>query len=218
VCYSYSENRWMIMENNGYWHSSHAPGVGHSVSVWAYISDKDSIAFQADGSGSNAPENFVGLWWWYDMGGLTGQNRTFSPRPWLGVQTPLVEMMTYDPYNQKLIFYDQAGTIQVCDPNTNACVKPTISGTAIPSNLTSPNIVYNSVDRKMYIYGGGGTDTYTFSCSTSSCTTASGALLAVTCTGPDCVNGKPPARLAAGMAYSPVDKVMMMVGGIPSYS
>ena len=221
VCFNYAENRWSILENNGYWHSSHAPGVGHPVSVWAYMSDKDAIAFQADGSGSNSPESFAGLWWWYDMGGLSGQNKTFSPRPWLGVQTPLVEMMTYDQFHQKLILYDQAGAIEVCDPTANSCAKPVISGTPIPSNLTSPNMVYNSRDHKMYIYGGGnanGTDIYTFSCDNAACTAATGAVLAVSCNGPDCTNGKPPRRLAAGMAYSPVDNVFMMAGGIPDYS
>jgi hypothetical protein len=218
VCYSYPENAWHVLENNGYWHSSHAPGVGHSVSIFAYISDKDAIAFQADGSGSNSPESFPGIWWWYDMGGLSGQNREFSPRPWVGSLTPLVEMMTYDPVDKKLILYDQTGTIQVCDPNTNACVKPTISGTAPPSKLTSPNMVYNSTSNTMYIFGGGQADTYTISCNSNACTSMTGALLAVSCTGPDCVNGKPPARLAAGMAYSPVDNVMMMVGGLNSYA
>jgi hypothetical protein len=217
VCYSYPENKWSVLQTNGYWHDTHAPGVGHTVSIWAYMADKDAIAYQVDGSGSNSPESFLGAWWWYDVGGLTGQNRTFSPRPWLGVQTPLVEMMTYDTYNRKLILYDQAGAVQVCDPNTNSCAKPTITGTAIPSNMTSPNMVYNSTDHKMYLYGGAG-NLYTFSCNTNACTTATGALLSVTCTGPDCVSGKPPTRLAAGMAYSPVDNLFMMVGGIPSYA
>lgn len=217
VCYSYAENRWQILENNGYWHSSHAPGVGHTVSIWTYISDKDSIAFQADGSGSNSPESFVGLWWWYDVGGLAGQDREFSPRPWLGVQTPLVEMMTYDPQDKKLILYDQTGTIEVCDPNTNACTKPGISGTAPPNKLTSPNMVYNSSNNTMYIWGGGQSDIYTVACTSNACTSMTGAKLAVTCTGADCGSGKPPARLAAGMAYSTKDNVIMMVGGLNYY-
>ena len=33
--------------------------------------------------------------------------------------TPLVEMLTYDQFHQKLIMYDQAGAIEVCDPDTN---------------------------------------------------------------------------------------------------
>src|SRR5262249_15446983 len=44
-----------------------------------------------------------------------------------------------------------------------------------------------------------------------------GAKLTVTCTGADCNNGKPPARLAAGMAYSTIDNVMLMVGGLNFY-
>jgi hypothetical protein len=217
VCYSYSENTWHVLENSGYWHSSHSPGAGHSVSIWSYMSDKDAIAFQADGSGSNSPENFLGLWWWYDVAGLSGQNREFSPRPWLGVQTPLVEMMTYDPSDKKLILYDQAGTIETCDPSTNACVKPSISGTAPPAKLTSPNMVYSSNNNSMYIFGGGQADIYTLSCNTNACTSMTGARLSVSCTGKDCMNGKPPARLAAGMAYSPVDNVIMMVGGLNYY-
>jgi hypothetical protein len=127
-------------------------------------------------------------------------------------------MMTYDQYDQKLILYDQAATIEVCDPNTNTCTKPTISGTPIPTSMTSGNMVYNTSDHKMYIYGGGGADIYTFSCNTNACTAATGALLSVTCTGPDCANGKPPGRLASGMAYSSTDNVFMMAGGIPNYA
>ncbi len=217
VCYSYSQNTWQVMENNGYWHSSHSPGVGHSVSVFAYMPDKDAIAFQADGSGSNSPENFVGLWWWYDVAGLSGQDREFTPRPWVGVLTPLVEMMTYDTSDKKLIMYDQSGAIQVCDPNTNVCAKPAINGIAPPTNLTSPNMVYDTNNNSMYIFGGGQADMYTVSCTTNACTTMTGAKLTVTCTGAACVNGKPPVRLAAGMAYSTADNVIMMVGGINFY-
>jgi hypothetical protein len=218
VCYSYAENKWLVLQNNGFWHGSHAPGVGHTVSVWAYMSDKDAIAFQTDGSGSNAPEEGIGLWWWYDVAGLSGQNREFSPRIWLGPQTPLVEALTYDPYDQKLMFYDKTGTIEVCDPNTNACTTPAIGGTAPPASLMSFNSVYNSTDHKIYIFGGGQADMYTLACNTNACSTLTGALLSVTCTGADCINGKPPARLAAGMAYSSVDKVFMMVGGLNSYA
>jgi hypothetical protein len=218
VCYSYSENRWNVLENNGYWHSTHAPGVGHSVSVWAYMPDKDAMVYQTDGSGSNSVENFFGGWWWYDVGGLSGQNRTFSPRPWLGSSTPLVEMMTYDRWNKKLIFYDQTGSIQVCDPNTNSCAKPSISGTAPPTFLTSPNMIYNSSDHKMYIWGGGQANMFTLACGTTACTSMVGAQLTVTCSGVDCTNGKPQPRLAAGMAYSSVDNVIMVVGGIPGYA
>jgi hypothetical protein len=218
VCYSYAENRWTVLENGGYWHSSHLPGVGHSVSVWAYMPDKDAIVYQADGSGSNGVESFIGIWWWYDVAGLSGQNREFSPRPWVGSVTPLVEMVTYDPVNQKLIFYDQSGKIQVCDPNTNSCSVATISGTPPPTTLTSPNMVYNSNDGKMYIYGGGPSNMYTLACATSACTTLTGALLPVTCTGADCTNGKPPVRVGAGMAYSTRDNIIMMGGGIPAYS
>jgi len=217
VCYSYSENRWQVLENNGYWHASHAPGVGHSVSAWAYISDKDTIAFQADGSGSNSPEEFIGLWWWYDVAGLSGQDREFSPRPWVGVATPLVEMLTYDPYDQKLFFYDKNGAMEICDPNTNACSIPPIGGTAPPKTLTSPNMVYNSTNHQMYIFGGGQAGMYTLACGTNACTALTGEKLAVTCTGTDCTNGAPPARLAAGMAYSSVDHVFMMVGGLNFY-
>ena len=77
-------------------------------------------------------------------------------------------------------------------------------------------MVYNSNDHKMYIYGGG--NVYTFACDTTACTTATAAQLTVTCSGADCSNGKPPARQAAGMAYSPVDNIFMMAGGMPSYA
>ncbi len=217
VCYSFPENRWHVLENNGYWHSSHSPGAGHTVSIWAYMSDKDTLAFQTDGSGSNSPEEFIGLWWWYDIGGLSGQNREFSPRPWLGVQTPLVEMMTYDPYDQKLILYDKSGSIEVCDPDANRCSVASVHGTAPPKTLTSGNMVYSSANHEMYVFGGGQANMYTLACATKSCTALTGSQLPVTCTGADCANGKPPARMASGMAYSTSDNVFLMVGGINRY-
>jgi hypothetical protein len=219
ICYSYPENRWHVLENTGYWHGSHAPGAGHTVSIWAYMPDKDAIAYQADGSGSNSPESFLGGWWWYDVGGLSGQNRSFTPRNWIGTTTPWQEAMTYDPVNRKLFFYDINMDLEICDPNSNSCWKPTISGQAPPSKgITSPNLVYNSGDGKMYFYGGGQPAIYTYACSTAACTTVNAAQLAVTCTGAACVNGAPPVRVAAGMAYSPKDNIFMMAGGIPSYA
>jgi len=56
VCYSYAENRWFVLQNNGMWHSDHVAPSGHTTGVWAYMPDRDAIAGMMDGSGSNSPE------------------------------------------------------------------------------------------------------------------------------------------------------------------
>jgi hypothetical protein len=211
VCYSYSENRWFVLENNGMWHSDHAPSAGHSTGLWAYMPDRDAIVSMTDGSGSNVPEKFLGHWWWYDVAGLSGQDKVFSPKPWLGATTPS-SAMTYDTLHAKLvIFPDLNGVVETCDPATNSCTAPATTGTAPPSAIGNLSLVYNSTNNKVYLYGGGQGDIYTYDVAAKVWTK-----LVPTCSGADCVSGKPPSRLAAGFAYSSADNVFLMAGGTTS--
>jgi hypothetical protein len=208
VCYSYPENRWSVLQNNGMWHSSHIPGAGHTSGIWAYMPDRDTIVSMTDGSGSSAPEEGLGHWWWFDVAGLSGQNKEFSPRPWLGVTTTDASMV-YDSLNSKLVLFpDVAGVVEVCDPATNSCAAPKTTGTAPPS-LGNLSMAYNSNNHKVYLYGGGQADMYTFDVATGIW-----EKLAPTCSGANCVSGKPPARRAAGLAYSTKDNVFLMAGGV----
>jgi Bacterial Ig domain len=208
VCYSYSENRWFVLQNNGMWHSDHLPPAGHTSSMWAYMPDRDTIVSMTDGSGSNAPEKFLGHWWWFDVAGLTGQDKEFAPRPWLGVTTP-TSALGYDATNSKLVIFPDAwGVVEVCDPGTNSCVTPQTSGTPPPS-MGNLSLVYNSNDHKMYVFGGGQSAVYTYDVATRIWTK-----LVTTCTGTDCVSGSPPARQAGGAAYSSLDNVFLIAGGV----
>ncbi|MEO8367702.1 MAG: Ig-like domain-containing protein [Candidatus Solibacter sp.] len=208
VCYSYVENRWFVLENNGMWHSDHAPSSGHTSSLFAYMPDRDTIVSVTDGSGSNVPEKFLAHWWWFDVAGLSGQDKEFTPKPWLGATTP-TSAMTYDSFNSKLvIFPNLTGATSVCDPATNSCAAPATTGTAPASTVGDLSLVYNTADHKVYLFGGGQNDVYTFNVATNAWTK-----LATTCTGAACVSGKPPARMAAGFAYSTVDNVFLMAGG-----
>jgi hypothetical protein len=211
VCYSYSENRWFVLENNGMWHSDHAPSSGHSTSLWAYMPDRDTIVGATDGSGSNVPEKFLGHFWWFDIAGLSGQDRVFTPKPWLGATTP-ASAMTYDSFNAKLVLFpDLNGVAEICDPATNSCSAPQVTGTAPPA-VGNLSLVYNSADHKVYMFGGGQSDIYTFDAAAKVWTK-----LTPTCTGADCVSGKPPTRMAAGFAYSTADNVFLMAGGVTSF-
>jgi hypothetical protein len=208
VCYSYRENRWIVLQNNGVWHNDHDPGAGHTSSIWAYMPDRDSIAFMTDGSGSSAYEKFLTHWWWIDVAGLSGQDRTFTPKPWVGVVTPATAM-AYDSANSKLVMFpDATGVVQVCDPTTNSCQAPKTSGTA-PGNMANLSLVYNTRDQQVYVFGGGQNDVYKFNVATNVWTK-----LVTTCTGADCVSGKPPARQAGGAAYSTADNVFLIAGGV----
>jgi Bacterial Ig domain/Purple acid Phosphatase, N-terminal domain len=210
VCYSYAENRWHILQNNGMWHSDHNPSSGHTTGIWAYMPDRDALVGMTDGSGSNSPERFLGHWWQFDVAGLTGQDKEFSPRPWLGMTTPDAAL-TYDTANLKLVLFpDINGAVQVCDPAANTCSAPKVTGVAPPA-MGNVSLVFNSTDRKVYLYGGGQAAVYTFDVATNVWSKPT-----TTCSGGGCVNGAPPARRAAGWAYSPVDRVFLMAGGVNS--
>jgi hypothetical protein len=206
VCYSYAENRWFVMQNNGMWHSDHVGQSGHSNGVWAYMPDRDTIVGYTDGTGSSSPEPFLGHWWWFDVAGLSGEDKEFSPRPWMSATTPAAAMV-YDTANAKLVLFpDSNGGMQVCDPATNSCSGKGSAGG--PPRLGSLSMAYNSTNHKVYVFGGGGNDIYTFDAATNIW-----AKLAPTCTGADCTAGKPPVRIAAGFAYSSKDNVFLMAGG-----
>jgi hypothetical protein len=210
VCYSYAENRWFVLQKNGMWHSDHNPSAGHTTSIWAYMPDRDAIVGMTDGSGSNVPEKFLGHWWLFDIGGLSGQNKAFSPKPWMGATTPAAAL-TYDTVNSKLVLFPDAnGVVQVCDPAANSCSAPKTSGTAPPA-LGNLSLAYNSHDHRVYLYGGGQSSIYTFDVATNTWTK-----LSTTCTGTGCVGSAPPGRRAAGFAYSTADNVFLMAGGVPS--
>ena len=209
VCFSYAENRWFVLQKNGVWHSDHMGEAGHSVGVWTYVSDQDTVVSMTDSSGSSSPaEAWLGHWWWFDVGGLTGRDKTFSPRPLPGITVPQ-SAMVYDSFNQKLVLFpDYNGVVQVCSMITNSCSAPATSGTA-PGNLFNLSMAYNSTDHKVYVFGGSQNDTYTFNVATNAWTKQT-----TTCSGVDCTSNKPPAREAAGFAYSPVDNIFLMAGGV----
>jgi hypothetical protein len=211
VCYSYAENRWFVLQNNGMWHSDHVASSGHTTSVWAYMPDRDSIVGMTDGTGSNSPEEFFGHWWLVDIGGLSGQDKEFSPRAWLGATTPAAAL-TYDSTNLKLVLFpDLNGVVEVCDPAANSCAAPSTSGTAPPA-VGNLSLAYNTTDHKVYLYGGGQANIYTFNVATNAW-----AKLTTTCTGKDCAGTAPPARMAAGFAYSSADNIFLMAGGVNSF-
>ena len=147
---------------------------------------------------------------WVACGGiasqLSGQNREMAARPWMGVGTP-VGAMAYDTSRSKLVMFPDAnGVVEICDPATNKCTAPTTSGTA-PPNTGWIGFAYNSSDHKVYTFTGN--NVYTFDAGTNTW-----ASVATTCSGASCVSGKPPARVAAGWAYSTRDNIFLLAGGI----
>jgi hypothetical protein len=176
--------------------------------MFAYMPDRDTIVSAVDGSGSSVAERFLPT-----GGGLTWPVSTARtknlPRKSGWVATTPTSAMTYDSFNSKLVMFPNLnGTVSVCDPGANSCSTPATTVTAPSSTLGNLSLVYNSADRKVYLFGGGQNDLYTFNVATDTWTR-----LTTTCTGTDCVSGKPPSRAGAGFAYSSVDNVFLMAGG-----
>ncbi len=219
ACYSYKENRWNIMQNNGMWHSAHVGGAGHGNGVMAYMPDKDAIVYETDGSISLVYEQMFSHLYWFDVGGLSGQDKQTTLRPWIsGALTPN-GAGTYDPVNHKFVItpaFSSAGVTYpagVYDPNTNTWTLPNPSGTYPSTNPPIDNLsmVFNPDNNLIYVYGGLDPAVYTYNVATNVW-----AKLTTTCSGASCAGNNPPARRAAGFAYSTQDHVFLMVGGVGS--
>ncbi|MES2213637.1 MAG: hypothetical protein V4473_02250 [Patescibacteria group bacterium] len=213
ACYSYTENRWFILQNSGIWQSTHNGQGGHVNGVVAYMSDYDALAFQTDGSDNQVDASYTMQFWWFDFAGLTGQNRAVSNHFWLGAGTPN-GAAAYDPINHKLVMHPgndgSYKAMSVYSPSTGTVSSQTVTGTA-PANpgLDNLSMVFNPDDGLIYVYGGGSADIYTINAATNVW-----AKLTTTCTGADCSGAAPAARRAAGFAYSTTDHVFLMMGGV----
>jgi hypothetical protein len=214
VCYSYSENRWVVLQNSGLWHSSHAPEAGHSHRAFIYNPDMDSIFYVADGSGSSEPaDGYYGHFWMYDVGGLSGRDKQVATMSWMGANGA-VSTFVYDSFNKKLLSWNTSKTISVYDPVTNVMATASASGTVPNPQDTSASMVYNPDDHKVYFYGGLMSGMYTLQCASQACTSVVWTKLTTTCTGAACSNSAPPVRMRQAMAYSTKDKVFLMCAGL----
>jgi hypothetical protein len=214
VCYSYSENRWVVLQNSSYWHSSYAGEAGHSHRGFAYDSDRDAIYYVSDGSGSSQPaDGFFGHFWMYDIGGLNGRDKQVSAMQWMGANGA-ISAFAYDSYDQKTLSWNSSKTLSVYDPVTNTMFTPTASGPIPNPSDVSVNLVYNPDNHKTYAYGGFMAGLYTVQCATQACSSVVWTQLTTTCSGTACSGPNPPVRMRSAMAYSTTDHVFLMCAGM----
>jgi hypothetical protein len=226
LCYSYAENFPHMIEQSTNSHSTNRPGTGHQWGDSSYDSNHDIYYWFAQ------PTNGVMDPFWrmrafdmaaqvdYDLPVFTiGATMT---RPWYGSGSTLSGYISYDTTNNVLIVFPETSIatakFDVCSFVTMTCTTYT-PGTGPAATQATSNLRFNPDDGYTYWLGGGATTIWRVNGASPSSGWSS--FSNATCSGADCVFtsgsiGHPPARSAAGFAYSTLDHLWLMVSGVIS--
>lgn len=215
LSYSYPENRWNILSDNGLFHNEHEMEAGHDTGFLTYMAPYNSVALYGNGSGSNSLINIEQMWN-FDLLANVGRPKWNGTAPNLkiwpsGDNATQLNDMIYDPWRNKIIvFPDRNARVSIFDPVASTDSSQGVTANTPPVPQTG-GMVYRKVDHNMYFFGGwnGG-----------SCSAAMDN--AVRFYNPDTntwttltVQGTPPvARFRNGFAYNSAEDYFLMVGGI----
>jgi hypothetical protein len=204
AAYSYSANRWDVMDMGGLFHEENMPDAGHSVGMFSYDPNQNVFIYYCCASGSMEPEN---PWhtWWFDPVGDIGRDKHTAPKPGMTLEGGAA----FDSAHNVLVFYDGTTGTWTYNPSTNQWTQQNPGGTP-PNALELAMMAYNSNDQKVYLFGGrygyGSTaiyynDIYTYDAGANIWTKLSPS------------GNRPSGREKAGFAYDSADNIFLLYGG-----
>jgi hypothetical protein len=216
-CFSYTEQRWTILHDWGTWQDSYQWVSGHPVGVFAWLPIVNSFWLIGGNSGSNMPERTNHTYLVGGPGQATQDRYTgASPNILPVIGSNVFATSAYDSYNDKVVIYPNiSSTVSTYDRTANLYSQPSTTGPAHPGT-GFPASDYNSLNHKVYLYGGivSGPSNCAGTASTAITTfDAASSTWATVSQTPDPVNGAPSARVWAGWAFSPADNLFLMSGG-----
>jgi hypothetical protein len=211
VAYDFESHRWDLLDVGNSFHTENMPEGGHPSGMFTYNPNENVFVYYCCASGSNQAEN-VNHTWWYDPIGQSGRDKFTAPKPGL----PLEATAAFNAASNKLVLHG-AGT-WTYDPAVNSWQRMTPKkeaqgGATFPSifdSLAMQSMAYNSVDQKVYMFGGRSgygpgqvfsNDIYTYDVGTNTWT-----LLNPT-------GARPSPRQKAAFAFDSTNNVFLLFGG-----
>lgn len=201
--YDFETNSWSVLDIGANFHSEFMPEGGHPIGNFAYNPSQNTFLYYCCNSGSNQAENpfFV---WWYDPIGQSGRSKqTLGAKP----GNPVSGSSAYDVATNTFVLhggYSGVGT-WAYSPATNVWTHQTASANAPPDYLQRHSMVYNSLNHKIYLFGGDAAtfynDLYTYDVTSNTWTKLSPS------------GTRPAPRSRAGFAYDTLNNVFLVYGG-----
>jgi len=154
--YNFDTNSWDLLDMGGRFHNENLPEGGHSVGSFDFNPNNNTLIYRCCHAGSNQAENPFHTWW-YDVVGLSGRDKQTPSKP---PDTALQPTGAFDPVNNVFVYHggDSFVGTWIYDPAANTWQNIITNGTSPNPSLILSSMTFSSVDRKLYLFGGLGTD------------------------------------------------------------
>jgi hypothetical protein len=205
VGYNFVTNSWDVVDMGGLFHTENMPEGGESQGYFGYNPHNDTIVYYCCTTGSNQVENAFHTWW-YDVLGQSGIDKHTSPKP---PNTALQPAGTFDPAHNVFVFEggDSFVGTWTYDPVANAWHKLTTNGTSPNPSLILAGMAYDTVDQRVYLFGGYDGTTYYSTLYAYDVPTNTWSLISP-------AGGRTPAgRFRHAFAYDSTNNVFLLYGG-----